>query len=216
MSLTLATVKSTIQDYMQVNETTFNDNLDEFIRTSENRIFNLVQLPQQRKNVQGNTTENSRFLALPNDFYAPFSLAVIDSSSKYHYLSLKHVSFLKEYSPSATSRGQPKYYSLFDGAAFELSPVPDADYTVEIHYLNLPDSLTAGASSGTTLLSTDYPDALFFGCLVEAAVFLKENPDVIANFETRFKEMVARIKNTTEGRQTKDEYRYDMLRVGVS
>ena len=42
MSFTLATLKSTVQDYLQVNETTFNANLDEFIRESEDRIFSMV------------------------------------------------------------------------------------------------------------------------------------------------------------------------------
>ena len=87
---------------------------------------------------------------------------------------------------------------------------------MEIHYLNKPTSLTSGIDSGTTLLSTDYPDALFFGALVEAAVFLKEPSDVIVNFDQRFKEQIARMKNLAEGRQTKQEYRYDQLRVNVT
>ena len=96
-----------------------------------------------------------------------------------------------------------------------MGPVPDADYTVEVHYLHKPTSLTAGAESGTTFLSTDYPDALLYGSLAEAAVFLKETPDVIATFENRFKEAIARIKTIAEGRETRDEYRYDMLRIGM-
>jgi hypothetical protein len=39
---------------------------------------------------------------------------------------------------------------------------------------------------------------------------------VIANFEARFKEGVARMKNLSEGRGTRDEYRYDLLRTGVT
>ena len=66
------------------------------------------------------------------------------------------------------------------------------------------------------MLSTDYPDALLYGSLVEGAIFLKETPDVIANFEARFKEAVMRMKNLSEGRDTRDEYRYDSLRTGVS
>ena len=54
------------------------------------------------------------------------------------------------------------------------------------------------------------------GCLVEGATFLKETPAVIANFEARFKEAVSRMKNLSEGRKVKDEYRYDSLRIGVS
>lgn len=215
MSFTLATLKSTVQNYMQVDETTFNDNLNTFIKEAESRIFKLVQLPQQRKNVQGSLSSSNRFLATPSDFYAPFSLAVIDSS-KYYYLDFKHPSFIKEYSPTTSTTGRPKYYSLFDDTAFELSPIPNSSYTVELHYLYKPNSLTAGSDGGTTILSADHPDPLLYGTLVEAAIFLKETPDVLATFETRFKEGVARMKNLSEGRETRDEFRYDMLRTGVT
>ena len=214
MSFTLATLNTAIQDYLECTETTFVTNLPTFIKESESRIFKLVELPKQRKNVQGTLTTNNRFLATPTDFYAPFSVAII-SSNTYTYLDYKHPSFIKEFAPSTATRGQPRYYSLFDDTAFEVGPVPDADYTVEVHYLHKPTSLTAGAESGTTFLSTDYPDALLYGSLAEAAVFLKETPDVIATFETRFKEAIARIKTIAEGRETRDEYRYDMLRIGM-
>ena len=215
MSFTLATLKSTVQDYLQVDETTFNNNLNTFIEEAESRIFKLVQLPEQRKNVTGTLTTGNRFLATPSDFFAPFSLAVI-SNNRFYYLDYKHPSFVKEYSPTTTTTAQPKYYSLFDETAFELSPVPDSGYSVELHYLYKPASLTAGADSGTTVLSTDHPDPLLYGTLVEAAIFLKEAPDVIQTFETRFKEGIARMKNVSEGRATRDEYRYDLLRTGVS
>ena len=215
MSFTLATLKTAVQDYMESSETTFTTQLNTLIKEAENRIFDNVQLPVQRKNVQGTTTVSNRFLATPTDFYAPFSAAVI-SSNKYYYLDFKHPSFIKEYSPTTTVTGRPKYYSLLDDTAFELSPIPDAAYTVEIHYLYKPASLTAGSDSGTTVLSTDYPEALLYGTLAEAAIFLKETPDIIANFEARFKESLARMKNLSEGRKQRDEYRYDSLRQGVS
>ena len=133
MSFTLATLKSTVQDYLQVDETTFNNNLNTFIEEAESRIFKLVQLPEQRRNVTGSLTAGNRFLATPTDFFAPFSLAVI-SNDRYHYLDFKHPSFIKEYSPTTTTQSRPKYYSLFDDTAFELSPVPDSGYTAELHY----------------------------------------------------------------------------------
>jgi len=215
MSFTYATLKTAIQDYLESTETTFTNNLPTFIKESESRIFKMVQLPEQRKNVQGATANTNRFLATPSDFYAPFSLAVI-SSNVYHYLDFKHPSFIKEYSSSTATTGRPKYYSLFDSSAFELAPIPDAAYTVELHYLHKPASLTAGSDSGTTILSTDHPDALLYGSLVEGAVFLKESADVIGNFELRFKEAVERMRNLSSGRETRDEYRYDLLRTGIT
>ena len=215
MSFTLSTLKTAIKDYLENQETTFTNHLDDFIKSAEERIFKSVDLEFFRKNVTGSMTSSNRFLATPTDFYAPFSLAII-SSDTYDYLDFKHSSFIKEYAPGSTSTGQPKYYSLFDDTAFEVAPVPNANYTVELHYLHKPASLTSGSDSGTTFLSTDYPDALLYGTLVEGAIFLKEPLDVVTQFEGRFKEAVARIKNISEGRGTRDEYRYDLLRTGVS
>ena len=215
MSFTYATLKTAIGDYLESSETTFTNNLPTFIQEAEDRILKFVELPEQRKNVQGQTTADTRFLACPSDFLAPMSLAII-SSNTYTYLDLKHASFLKEYSPTTTVTGQPKYYSIFSQDSFSLAPVPDAIYTVELHYLYKPSSLTSGSDSGTTVLSTDYPDALLYGSLVEGAIFLKETPDVIAQFEARFKEAIMRMKNLSEGRDTRDEYRYDSLRSVVS
>ena len=215
MSFTYSTLKTAVGDYLECDETTFTNNLSTFIKESEDRIFKLVQLPEQRKNVQGVTTASNRFLGCPTDFFAPMSLAIV-SSNNYSYFDLKHASFLKEYSPTTTVTGQPKYYSIYSQSSFTLAPVPDDAYTVELHYLYKPASITSGSDSGTTVLSTDYPDALFYGSLVEGAIFLKETPDVIANFEARFKEAIMRMKNLSEGRDTRDEYRHDSLRTGVS
>ena len=215
MSFTLATLKTAVQDYLQVSETTFTTQLPTFIKEAENRVLNMVQLPNQRKNVQATLTADNRFLATPTDFYAPFSLAIIKTNS-YDYLDFKHASFIKEYSPDSTTTGQPKYYSQFDDTSFELAPIPDEAYTIELHYLYKPASLTSGSDSGTTVLSSDYPDALLYGTLVEGAIFLKEPPDVIGQFEARFKEAIGRMKTLSEGRGTRDEYRYDQFRTGVS
>jgi hypothetical protein len=214
MSYTLATLKTAVQDYLEVSETTFTNQLPRFIQESEDRIFSLVQLPDQRKNVQGTLTAGNRFLATPTDFYASMSIAIINSNS-YDYLDFKHPSFVREFSPG-TTQGTPRYYTLFDETSFEISPIPDSNYTVEVHYLNKPGSLTSGSDSGTTTLSTDYPDALLYGALVEGAIFLKEPPEVVAQFEGRFKEAIARMKNISEGRGTRDEYRYDQVRTSVT
>ena len=214
MSFTLSTLKTAVQDYLEVSETTFTNQLPRFIQESEDRIFSLVQLPEQRKNVQGNVTAGNRFLATPTDFYASMSIAIINSNS-YDYLDFKHPSFVREFSPG-TTQGTPRYYTLFDETSFEISPIPDSNYTVEVHYLSKPGSLTSGSDSGTTTLSTDYPDALLYGTLVEGAIFLKEPPEVVAQFEGRFKEAIARMKNISEGRGTRDEYRYDQVRTSVT
>ena len=50
---TYATLKTAIQDYLDNTETTFVNNLDTFIQTTEERILKGVQLPVFRKMLQG-------------------------------------------------------------------------------------------------------------------------------------------------------------------
>ena len=64
MSFTYATLKTAIQDYLESSESTFVTNLPTFIKEAESRIFKLVQLPEQRKNVQGTLTASNRFQRL--------------------------------------------------------------------------------------------------------------------------------------------------------
>ena len=63
MSFTYATLKTAIGDYLESSETTFTNNLPTFIKEAEDRILKFVELPEQRKNVQGQTTASNRFLA---------------------------------------------------------------------------------------------------------------------------------------------------------
>ena len=72
---TYATLKTAIQDYLDNTETTFVNNLDTFIQTTEERILNGVQLPVFRKNVTGLASSGNTYLATPTDFLSPFSLA---------------------------------------------------------------------------------------------------------------------------------------------
>ena len=208
MSFTYATLKTAIQNYCETSETTFDDNLSVFIKESEERILKNVEMPVFRKNVTGNATADNTYLSMPSDFLAPYSLAVI-SSSVYSYLLLKHVSFIRDYTPNASTTGLPKYYALFDDTTFLLAPTPDSGYSFELHYKYRPASLTAGADGGTTWLSTNAPDALLYGALIEAATFLKA-PEEVGQYEQRFKEAIAALMQFGEGYGVRDEYRDDI------
>jgi hypothetical protein len=224
--MTLAELKTLIQNYVQNSETTFVATLDDFIINTEERIFELIQLDFFRKNVTGNLTTGNTYLTAPSDFQLSFSLAVIDANGDYHYLNKKHPSFMREYSPDPTAtseRGRPLYYADFDkelstgadnGSTLIVSPVPDVDYNVELHYLYDPSSLTSQTSG--TWISQNARNALLYGCLVEAYTFMKGDADMMNLYEKRFNLDILRLKNQAEARGRRDEYRYDSLRTSVS
>jgi len=49
MSFTLATVKSTVQEYVESTETTFTSDLNTYRKEEDGRIFYNVKLPVQRE-----------------------------------------------------------------------------------------------------------------------------------------------------------------------
>ena len=94
---TYSSLKTAIQDYLDSSETTFVNNLNTFITTTEERILKNVQLPVFRKNVTGTLSQTNTYLSTPDDYLSSFSLAVIDGSNNYSYLLLKQVSFIRDF-----------------------------------------------------------------------------------------------------------------------
>ena len=224
--MTLAELKTLIQNYTQNTETTFVATLDDFIKNAEERIFELVQFDFFRKNVTGTLTSGNTYLTTPTDYQTSFSLAVIDGNGDYHYLDKKHPSFMREYSvdpTDSTLRGLPKYYGDFDkelstasnnGSTIIVAPVPDSNYNVELHYLYKPNSLVTDTTG--TWLSSNARNALLYGSLVESYIFMKGENDLLQQYEQRFAGEINRLKNLAEARGRRDEYRYDSLRTTVS
>tara|TARA_R100001443_G_scaffold96209_2_gene103005 strand:- start:1531 stop:2181 length:651 start_codon:yes stop_codon:yes gene_type:complete len=211
MTWTLSTLKTAIQDYSETDETSFVNNLPNFIKTTEERILKAVQLDDFIKNVTGTATSGTAYLGAPSDYLSSFSLAVIDSSSNYNYLKLKHASFIRDFTPASSTTGLPKYYAEFDEDTFILAPTPDSNYTFELHYFFRPSSLTSAGDSGSTWLSDNAPNAMLYGSLVEAMVYLK-NYESLPIYEQRFQEAIGLLKNLGEGKSTQDQYRYDEVR----
>ena len=206
MSFTYAQLKTAIQDFCENTETSFVTNLPVFIRASEDRILQSVDLEAFRKNATSALTSSDKYLSVPSDFLAPFSLQITTSGSEDFLLS-KDVNFVNQYTVDAGSTATPKYYALFDKDNFIVAPTPDANYTVELHYYYRPASLTAGAEDGTTWLSENAPNVLLYGALYEAYTYMKGEADVLANYEKRFTEGLVRLKDLAESRENRDAYR---------
>ena len=206
MSFTKATLTTAIQDYTDNSETTFVNNIPNFIKASEEKILKSVDLDYFRKNVTSALTTSDAFLTVPTDYLASFSLQITTSGSE-SFLLQKDVNFLREYTPASTTIGLPKYYARFDEDNFILAPTPNSNYTVQLNYFYRPASLTAGSDSGTTWVSTNAPFALLYGSLVEAYTFMKGEPDVIQNYNGLFTQYLERVKDLGEARENTDGYR---------
>jgi len=208
---TYATLVQAIKDFTQYDETTFNTNIPTFIQNAEERILFYVDLTSFRKNQTGNLTSGNKYLAVPSDYVSAFSLSVTSSGSNI-FLLQKDVEYLQEYNPTDAT-GVPKYYAVFDINTFMIAPVPSSALAVELHYYYRPQSLTATTGSDTTWISNYAQEALLYGSLIEAYIYMKGEADLIALYDNRFKEAIDRLKNFGEGREDVDAYRDGLIRV---
>ena len=214
MSFTLTTLKQSIQDWTENDETTFVNELDFFIKNAEERILKSVDLDYFRKNVTGTMTSGNKFLEKPSDYLATFSLSYVKDSANV-FLLQKDVNYIQEFTPNPSTTGSPRFYSSFDVDTFIIAPTPDSSYTVELHYYYRPASLTTD-SSGTTWISTNAPDALLYACLVEAYTFMKGETDLIQLYSARYGEAITRLKNYGEGQENTDAFRTGLVKVPKS
>jgi hypothetical protein len=207
-----AQLVAAIQSYTENQYST--TDINTFIENAEQRIYNTVQLPDLRKNVTANMTSGNKYMSLPSDWLATFSIAVINDDNEYTYLLNKDVNFIREAFPDTDSPfyGKPEYYAIFDDTTMILGPTPDADYNTELHYYYYPTSIV---TSGSSWLGNNFDSALLYGSLLEAAAFLKEEPDTVAMYTARYNEAMQLLQNLGEGKNRRDAYRSGQERIPV-
>ena len=203
---------------------TSTDQVNTFIKQAEQRIYNSIQFPSIRKNVTGTTTVNNKYLSSPGDFLAVYSIAVIDPvTGEYEYLLNKDVNFIRQAYPSPTDTGKPEYYALFgptttnnvppvitNELSFILGPTPNAAYSVELHYYYYPESIV---TASTSWLGDNFDSVLLYASLLEAAAFMKSDPDTIKNYTDRYNEALMLAKRVGDGMERSDAYRSGQFRM---
>ena len=220
-----AELSAAIQAYSESDEPLFVQNIPVFVENAEQRIYNSVQLSYLRKNVTGSTTPSNKYLSTPPDFLSAYSVAVVKPNGDYEYLLNKDVNFIRQAYPSASDVGLPKYYAIFgptttadnppaltNEISLILGPGPDAIYPVELHYFFYPETIV---TAGTTWLGDNFDTVLLYGAMREACIFQRQEPDVVANYEQKYQEGMALLKQLGDGKERQDAYRSGQVRYPV-
>ena len=194
--------------------------INTFIRQAEDRIYNSVQIPSLRKNVTGNCSSTSKYLACPNDYLATYSLAIINTDGTYEYLLNKDVNFIRQAYPDPNAKGLPRYYALFGSRlndpnelTFILGPSPDSDYGAELHYFYYPESIV---DAGTSWLGDNYSPVLLYGALVEAYTYMKGEADMLQAYNAKYNEALKQLNRLGTGLERGDAYRDGQAKIKVN
>lgn len=159
-----ADLQTSIAGYLARSDLT--SQIPDFIRLSELRLRRDLRIRQMLKSVTTDTVASDSTVELPSDFLEVRDLFVIGNP----------VQPLTYYSPSAFNRnartweiGKPRDYTVLAND-FQLAPIPDTVYTVQMLYFAAPAFLSDTNTSNVFLANT--PDALLYGALLEAEPYL--------------------------------------------
>lgn len=214
-----AELTAAIEDYTQNTFTA--TELATFVTQAEQRIYNAIQFANLRKNVEGVLSANNKYLSAPIDFLSAYSLAIV-KNGEYIYLINKDVNFIREVYPNPNATGTPKYYAIFGPTvsggdistelSFILGPTPDSGYAAELHYYYYPESIV---TASTSWLGDNFDSVLLYGSLVEAYTFMKGEQDMMALYDTKYKEALMLAKQLGDGKQRGDMYRDGQVKYPV-
>ena len=190
MSLsTYSDLQTSIANYLARSDLT--SQIPDFITFAENRLRRELRIRQMLKSVTTATVANDSTVELPSDFLQVRDFVVV--TNPLTPLSYSSPSSLSN-DPRASEVGVPKSYTILAND-FQMSPVPDAVYTVKLLYFAAPAYLSSSNTSNVFL--TAAPDALLYASLIEAEPYLM-NDARINTWGTMYDRAIASLAKSDE------------------
>jgi hypothetical protein len=202
-----------IRNYMETDSNVLSDSvINTFILMTENRILRDIDLEVFRQSDLGSLTAGNKYLTMPPDILTHRYMLIKDTTTNEDtFLDFRDVSYVKEYWEDDTETGKPKYYAVWNETTFIVAPTPAQNYQVELGYIRKPAQLSS--STPTTWLSTNAPEVLLYGCLVQAYSYTKGPVDMLGYFDQSYRQSLAGLGIEQQGRRRRDEYRDGLVRT---
>lgn len=210
--MTYTELSQAIQDYTENYESSFVDNIPNFVQQTEKRIYNAIQLPALRKNSTGSVTASNKYLTVPTDWLATFALSVIATDGTQTFLIDKDVNYIRAAFPDPSQTGTPTHYAQFDADTFILGPTPDLSYSMELHYFYYPESIV---TAGTSWVGDNFDPVLLYGSLVEAYIYMKGEAELLGKYQSMFDSALIELKMLGDGKNRQDAYRSGQVKYPV-
>lgn len=142
--------------------------IPDFITLAEDRLNKRLRLRAMESRQTTGIVAGDEYIALPTNFLALRNLQI--NTTPRLLLRYATPDYLDIIYPHSDIQDKPKFYS-FVGGQIQLAPISDAAYTVEIDFYakwNL-------ATDSTNWLLTNAPRCYYYGALMEAAPYLKDD-----------------------------------------
>ena len=168
---TFTELKDSIADWLDRSDLTAR--IPDFITLAEARLNRDLRIRPMEVRSSMETTSGQRYFNLPGGYLQMRNMQMnTNPITPLEYITPEMLDRL--YGSDTT--GKPRAYSLI-GDEIQLAPIPDSDYTVEMAFYEKFTPLGDGTSGTVTTnwLTTNAPDVLLYGALLEAEPFIKND-----------------------------------------
>ena len=168
---TFTELKDAVADWLDRSDLT--DRIPDFITLAEARLNRDLRIRPMEVRSTMITTSGQRYFNLPGGYLQMRNIQInTNPITPLEYITPEMLDRL--YGSDTT--GKPRAYSLI-GDEIQLAPIPDSDYTVEMAFYEKFTPLGDGTSGTVTSnwLTTNAPDVLLYGALLEAEPFIKND-----------------------------------------
>ena len=175
------TLQSAIENALHRSD--LDSSIPDFIAICEAKLNKKLRLRALETRVTSSVT--TEYVALPTGFLSIRNIQLnTDPKVRLEYVTPDYIDL--NYPDSST--GKPKFYTIV-GGEIQLAPAPDGTYTVEMSYFKKLDL----ATDSTNWVLTNSPDVYYYGSLLEAAAYLK-NDKRIPVWSSLFEKAVSELE----------------------
>jgi hypothetical protein len=190
-TVTYSSLVSAIQETAENTGSEFVDSIPNFISRTEKRLTRDIDLQGLTKFATTNFVTATPIYQKPTNALIVKNLTITSGGSRIN-LVMKTKEYLNDYWPDRTSVGEPRYYANY-GTELLVAPAPASAYPAEISYVVEPTAL-ASSTQEENYFTQYCSNALFYGSMVEAALFMK-NPTAANIWESFYGREIAALNN---------------------
>jgi hypothetical protein len=187
--MTYDSLNTTVLQYLERSDAAVVEAIPTFITLAEFEIAQQIKTLGQTQVVESTMTAGNPVLQKPARWRKTVSMQVSSNGAKSPVL-LRKYEYLKSYTPNATTTGLPLYYADYDYDHWLVAPTPDQAYAFEVLYYERIEPLSS--ANQTNWITQNAPNAMLYGTLLQAVVFLKNDQRQI--FQQKYQEAIATLK----------------------
>ena len=200
-------LKNDLINTTENDSTEFSDQISFFVEKTENRLTNDLDDSGLDFFTTVSCSIGNPIVSLPADAKIVRNVNVISSASSHRTSLLQRTyEYAIDYWPYASaSVGTPRYYSRKTNTEIYIVPTPASAVDIEVQYVRRPIALASATDTSATTsnyFSESCYNALFYGCMIEATMYMKSWSD-LQIWETQYQNAVNQLRN--QSRRTRQD-----------